>query len=111
MIYKFKSKASGDVIMLGPVGDRVLTLMGKEPALRGIVPPEAMPAAIQALVEAVRQDDELRASLGRNPQEGAADADAPTLHPGAISLRQRAWPLVDMMKRCQAAAEPIVWGV
>ena len=31
MIYKFKSKAAGDVIMLKPNGDHVLRIIGKEP--------------------------------------------------------------------------------
>ena len=30
MIYKFKSKATGDVIMLGPNGDQMLVLLGRE---------------------------------------------------------------------------------
>ena len=32
MIYKFKSKAAGDVIMMGPSGDQVLRIIG--PALQ-----------------------------------------------------------------------------
>lgn len=112
MIYKFKSKASGDLIMLGPVGDKVLTLMGKTPAPKGIVLPEAMPAAVAALRAAVQQDEALRASLGRQAEDAqAADADAPTYQPGAVALRQRIWPMVDMLERCHAADEPIVWGV
>ena len=31
MIYKFKSKAAGDVIMMGPSGDHVLRVIGKQP--------------------------------------------------------------------------------
>ena len=37
MIYKFKSKAAGDVIMLGASGDDVLRTIGKSPAAQGIV--------------------------------------------------------------------------
>ena len=37
MLYKFKSKAAGDVIMLGPNGDHVLRLAGREPAARVFV--------------------------------------------------------------------------
>lgn len=109
MIYKFKSKASGDVIMLGPNGDRVLAILGREPSAKGIIEPAAMPAAIAALHEAVREDEALRASLGRDAQ-GSSDDDAPALRPGAITLRQRVWPLVDMLQRCHAADEPVVWG-
>jgi len=57
MIYKFKSKAAGDVIMLGPTGDQLLRLMGREPAAKGIIEVDAMPAAIEALERAVADDD------------------------------------------------------
>jgi len=42
MIYKFKSKAAGDVIMMGPNGDEVLRTIGKAPAPKGIIEPSAM---------------------------------------------------------------------
>lgn len=99
VIYKFKSKASGDVIMLGALGDRLLTLMGKEPAAKGIIEPVAYPAAIAALQAAIAEEE-------REQAQAPEDTAAPS-----ISLRQRAWPLIDMMQRCQAAQEPIVWGV
>ena len=31
------------------------------------------------------------------------------VHP--VALRQRLWPLVEMLRRAQAAGEPVVWGV
>ncbi|NDY91931.1 DUF1840 domain-containing protein [Ideonella livida] len=110
MIYKFKSKAAGDVIMMGPTGDRVLGLMGREPAPRGILLVADMPAALAALSEAIARDEALRAAAAQPvPPDEAATEPAPTLEP--ISLRQRAWPLVEMIKRCHAEDEPIVWGV
>ena len=62
MIYKFKSKAAGDVIMTGPSGDHILRIIGKEPAPKGIVLPADMPAAITALERAVL-DEEAEALL------------------------------------------------
>ena len=35
MLYKFKSKATGDLIMLEQHGSLVLRLIGKEPAPKG----------------------------------------------------------------------------
>ena len=94
MLYKFKSKAAGDVIMLGPNGDQVLRLVGREPAASGIFEVEAMPGLIAALQAAVAADEAVR-------EGGTADA---------VSLRQRVWPLVEMLRRCHAAHAPIVWG-
>ena len=54
VIYKFKSKAAGDVIMLGPNGDQMLRIIGREPAAKGIIEVEHMAAAIDALHAAVR---------------------------------------------------------
>jgi hypothetical protein len=101
MIYKFKSKAAGDVIMLGPNGDQMLRLIGREPAAKGIVEVPHMAAAIAALRAAVQADEA--------PVESDGDQDAPGR--GAITLRQRLWPVIDMLKRAQAAREPVVWGV
>ena len=96
MLYKFKSKAAGDVIMLGPNGDQVLRLIGKEPAAKGIIEAADLPAAMAAIRAAVDADE------GAPPDERA---------PGHISLRQRAWPLLELMRRAHAAKLPIVWGV
>jgi hypothetical protein len=100
MLYKFKSKAAGDVIMLGPNGDQVMRLVGREPAPKGIFEVKDIPALISALEQAVAADD-----AARKP----SDDETPGQGDG-ISLRQRVWPLVEMLRRCQTAREVITWG-
>lgn len=97
MIYKFKSPATGDLIMLGAHGDQMLRLLGREPAPRGIIEPADMPAATAALMAAITQDE--------TPPEDD-DARQP-----AVGLRQRLWPVVEMLRRAHAADAPVVWGV
>jgi hypothetical protein len=104
MIYKFRSKATGDVIMLGPNGDRLLQIVGREPSAQGIVEPADMPAAIAALQAAVAAEEAARATAGSS---GAPDETRPE----AVPLRPRVWPMVEMLKRAHAADEPVVWGV
>lgn len=105
MIYKFKSKATSDVIMLGPNGDQLLRLIGREPAAQGIIEPAAMPAAIAALEAAVVADEAARA-------EARAEEVEPDEREGTqVALRQRVWPMIEMMRRAHAAGEPVVWGV
>jgi hypothetical protein len=107
MIYKFKSKATGDVIMLAPNGDQVMRLLGREPAERGIFEAASLPAARAALEAAVQAEE-----AARQQAEEAAKADGVALPPReAVALRQRVWPLVEMMKRAHAAGQDIVWGV
>jgi hypothetical protein len=107
MTYLFKSKATGDLLMLQANGDQLLRIIGKEPAARGIIEPAAMPAAILALEEAVRQDEAARAQA---PQ-AAANEDQEKSEGEDVSLGQRARPLLEMMKSSQAMPCDIVWGV
>ncbi|MEO6410780.1 MAG: DUF1840 domain-containing protein [Burkholderiaceae bacterium] len=107
MIYKFKSKAAGDVIMLGASGDDVLRTIGKSPAAKGIIEAADMPAAMQAIEAAVAADEAARESAEQELRSSGQTLPARD----GVSLRQRAWPLVEMMKRAHAEGEPIVWGV
>ena len=107
MMYKFKSRATGDLIMTQAVGDRVLALIGKGPSAQGIVEVDQLPAAIAALEAAIAAESPRAA----NDDD---DADAPRGSARAddhVSLRQRVWPMVEMMKRALAEKQPIVWGV
>ncbi len=101
MLYKFKSAAAGDVIMLGPQGDQVLRLLGREPAAKGIFEVDDMPALLQ----------QLQAALDAEAPQSEPDAAEDSPGRPAVGLRQRLWPLMDMLRRCQSAREPIVWGV
>jgi hypothetical protein len=111
MLYKFKSKVTGDVIMLQANGQRVLEIIGKhsasEPSIKGILLPEQMPQALEALSNAVRLEE-------AQQKETLAQAQADKLPPprfDAISLRQRTLPFMDMIKQCLKAKEAITWGV
>ena len=94
MLYKFKSKAAGDLIMLEPNGRRVLEIIGKDAGPKGIILPAEMPAAVSALETAIAEESP--------EQKGGGET---------ISLRQRAVPFLDMLRRCGQADEEIVWGV
>lgn len=110
MLYKFKSKVTGDLILLEANGRQMLTILGKDDAenlVRGILAPGEMPAAIAALAQAVKHDDEARAAT----QALAAQGDETVEPLTTISLRQRATPFLEMIQRCQAENTPIVWGV
>ena len=107
MLYKFKSKAAGDLIMLEPNGRRVLEIIGKDAQPKGIILPEQMPAAISALETAVENDEAEHKAL---IEEAKAKGEPPP-RLEAVSLRQRAVPFLDMLRRCEEAGKEIVWGV
>ena len=111
MLYKFKTKATGDVIMLQPNGQRVLEIIGKhtaaDPSLKGILLPEQMPQALDALQTAIDLEETHRKEAVA--QAKAENLPAPRFE--AIGLRQRALPFMDMVRQCLKAKEAITWGV
>ncbi len=108
MLYKFKSRATPDLIMLEPNGRRVLQLIGKPvDEQQGILQPADMPAAIAALEAAITQEEaERRAAEAEAAEKGEG---LPEIE--GVSLRQRATPFIEMLRRCQAANKEVVWGV
>jgi hypothetical protein len=111
MLYKFKSKATGDLIMLEPQGKHILQLIGKEPGAKGIILPKEMLAAIDALHAAVAQE-ELVIQTAKEAEEDAQDAKPAAVDgPRTISLRQRVVPFIDMLRRAHAEDKEVVWGV
>ena len=98
MLYKFKSRNAGDVIMLEPNGRKILEIIGKDAGPTGIILPEQMQAAIQALQDAIKLEE------SRDAQEAVDLGDAP-------GLRQRATPFIDMLQRNYKSGDDVVWGV
>ncbi len=108
MLYKFKSKAAADLIMLEPQGRQILEIIGKTPGNNGIVTAAQIPGAISALEAAV-------AASEAQPlvQEGkeAEDEDDQGNRADTVKLRQRAAPFIDMLRKSAAEKADVVWGV
>lgn len=98
MLYKFKSKDYGDVIMLELNGRRVLEIIGKEAGPKGIILPGQMPAAIEALQAAIVAEE-------------AAEKEAGVVQGDGPGLRQRALPFIELLQRNHRAGHEVVWGV
>ena len=107
MLYKFKSKAAGDLIMLEPNGRQVLQIIGKDPGPKGIIEPAQMGPAMRALESAIATDE----AQQKQADDEAQARGEKVLRAEGISLRQRAVPFVDMLRRAEKEGEDIVWGV
>ena len=94
MLYKFKSKVTGDLIMLEPDAKRLLKIMDREDQVKGIFLAEQLSAAIAALESAIANEE----------IEGMKD-------PKQISLRQRSMPMLKMLNQCLKQSVDVVWGV
>jgi hypothetical protein len=110
MIVTFKSAACADVIYFGDVAQRMMDLMGKEAADKGIVTVEQLPEAIARIKAAIAADKE------RHRQHVLEDEPGTEADPGGgnrprVSLTQRALPLLAMLEESLAEKKPVVWGV
>lgn len=107
MLYRFKSKAGADVVMLGESGDDVLRLLGRAASPQGILESADLPALIQALEAGVAADE----AQFQQAVDAAKAAGEPVPRRQGVSLRQRAWPLHELMVRSHKEGADVVWGV
>jgi hypothetical protein len=105
MIYEFKSRATGSIVMTEPVGNAMLEAIGREPSDKGVITPEQMPDAI-ARLQALSADNP-PPEPDDNPPADASESriDAP------VSLSQRAFPLIEMLLAAHSAGKDVTWGV
>jgi cyclopropane-fatty-acyl-phospholipid synthase len=105
MIYKFKSQAAAEVIMLQANGDQMLSILGKEPTAQGIITVAQIPAAIAALDAAIEVHEAAVAKRREHPEllvEVEGDS---------VRLRDRAAPFIELLKTSALAGKDVVWGV
>ena len=115
MLFKFKSKACADLIMLEADGRRILKAMTGDDPAQGIVRAIDLPAALARLETAVALDEALRQAradkaAAREAGQGPDNEDEEAALP-AIRLAQRAAPVLQMLRRCMAEEADLVWGV
>ena len=93
MLYRFKSQASADVLMLEGHARPLLDIIGKSSGPTGIITVDQMPAAISALQAASQREGE----QGRHNHDSHAaedhDADAEADDDGQDDDLHRAMPL------------------
>ena len=112
MLYRFKSKNTGDVVMLEPNGRQLLEIIGKHPGAQGIVLKDEMPAAIEAIRAAIAHDEDMERQRQEEARRKAQQGEAVVVpSPPGVSLRHRAQPFVEMMQRCIQTGDDVVWGV
>jgi hypothetical protein len=106
-LYRFKSRETGDLVMLKHHGQRILEVIGKDPSGPGIIEPAQMAAAVQSLRAAASAEE---AEQQRLKAEAAARGEVEPEF-DQVSLRMRSAPFVEMLQRCEAAKVEVVWGV
>ena len=105
MLIKFHSKTVAEILMLSPTAAPILRAAGKsigdEVPERGVFTIEQLPAAIAGIEAAIKAEEHA------SPSE-TDDEQVPTMAQH-VELHQRAFPLLDMMRRSLADGEDVTW--
>ena len=107
MLYRFKSQATGDLVMLEADGKHLLQIWGKDPSGPGVLLCADMDAAAAALLRSA--DEEEQAIQAAKEQAKAAGEPPPDLPP--VAWRARIQPMLQTIKYCQAEDAPLRWEV
>ncbi len=99
MLIKFKSKQSGDFVMMSDVALPLLKLMGTGGKTEGAVSENALRSALSKLESGLQQLD--------STQEETNDEDEE--QEPAIALQTRAAPLLAMLRKAAAEDGYVMW--
>ncbi|MBU1358748.1 MAG: DUF1840 domain-containing protein [Gammaproteobacteria bacterium] len=107
MLYRFHSRATAPFVMLEIHARQMFSIIGKAPEQKGVITIEQMPAAIAALEAAMASEHENAHNDDKYAVEAHAD-DAERMH---VGIRQRATPLLHMLKDSLADGKNVTWDV
>ena len=110
MLVTFKSKVSADVLMLSEHALPLLNAAGKqltEVPERGVFTNAQLAGAIAGLEKAISASE----PVPHDPPDSDLDRDEPPVHPISrpVGLDQRAFPLLDVMRKAQASGDDVMW--
>jgi hypothetical protein len=98
MLIKFDSKV-GALTMFGDVAQQLLKLMGHSGTVPSAILAPDIPAAVERLERAL-------AAGVQSPAAGSVETDEEA---APVSLRQRAFPLLELLKRAAAKQADVMW--
>ncbi len=108
-LFRFRSRECPDLLMLAADAERLLRIMTGDAPAKGILPHARMNQALQALRQAVLEDEAARQEAAQ--AESGEESDAQDKALPAIRLAQRAQPMINTLERCQREQCDLVWGV
>lgn len=114
MIYEFQTAAGGKITYTDVVGAQLLHVIGKNPGPRGVITVEEIPGALEAIDAALARERERQADERRTLEPHASgdtdDEDERNKAP-VVTLAQRAFPFVDLLKFALREKENVTWGI
>lgn len=106
----FRSKAAGEIFMFTETARRIFDIIGRPEAPRGVITAEQVPDALERLVAAVEQEKaDLKAA--KEEAELADKQGDGGSQQRPVTLGQRAFPLIEMLREAQKMRVDVTWGV
>ena len=101
MLVRFRSDA-GDITMFGDVALKLIKMMGHSGTVPGAMLAKDIPAALERLKSVV-------AAAPGQPAPGPGPGDKKVDEDTAVSLQQRAFPLIELLGRCVKNECDLLW--
>jgi hypothetical protein len=106
----FRSKAAGEIFMFAETARRLFEIIGRQESPRGVITAEQVPEALQKLVAAVEEEKAQLKAAGEQADLQDKEGDG-TVRPRPITLGQRAFPLIEMLREAQKKKVDVTWGI
>lgn len=106
----FRSKAAGEIFMFAETARRIFEIIGRSESARGVITAEQVTDALQRLVSAVEQEKaDIKSAAATADEANRRGSDEPAAAP--ITLGQRAFPLIEMLRAAEKKKVDVTWGV
>ena len=102
MLVTFRTKAYANITMFGDVALDIIRLMGHSGTVPGAMAVEDIPAALARLRRAIANEEAAAVAADASGEDDDDEKDA-------ISLRNRAFPLIEMLEAAERDKVPIMW--
>ena len=105
MLVTFRTKAYANITMFGDVAKQLLELMGHSGTVPSAIDAADVPAALARLETAIAQRRAAEAAEAPPASDGRDGYDAPR----AVTLSQRAVPLLELLRAAKAKNVAVMW--
>ena len=107
----FRSKAASEIFMFAETARRILVIIGKEDTPRGVISAEQLDEALARLNAAVEEERAQLEQAREEAEEAQRRGETAAEGARAITLAQRAYPLIEMLRAAQRKKVDVTWGV
>lgn len=107
----FRSKAAAEIYMFPETAYRLLQIIDKADSPKGVITADQVPDALAKLVAAVDAEKAAAADAAREREQSDRRGDPPGSQQQPVTLSQRAFPLIEMLRLAAKRNADVTWGV